>query len=148
MKHANDLRSIWLTSAKKVFETQNQVDFHLHMISTIPSAKEVYEDRVGHYTHQDELWFWVPATQRAYDHLSSFLTGFQSNQKFGSTASLEFLQGVPDEVIQIFSRDLRDVPHKKILEGLDLPIVILRFNAGTLNSRKAQITPYLPRLIP
>lgn len=146
LKKAPQLMKFWLDNAQEVQQRHPEIDLHLHMISTIPSAQEVYEDRVGHYTHQDELWFWVPHTQRAYDHLSSFLTGFQSSQKFGPSASLEFLQGVTDDVIQIFNRDFGKVPHKKILIGVELPIVILRFNAGTLNSRKAMITPYLPRI--
>lgn len=145
-KIAPKLMAFWLKNAQGVHHNHPEIDLHLHMISTIPSAEEVHEERVGHYSHQDELWFWVPPTQRAYDHLSSFLTGFQSAQKFGSSASLEFLHGVPEEVVQIFAQDFSNVPHQKSMHGIDLPITILRFPAGTLNSRKAMITPYLPRI--
>lgn len=141
------LLSYWHKVAEEVTQAHPEIDLHLHMISTIPSATEVYEDKVGHYTHQDELWFWVPSTQKAYDHLSSFLTGFQAGQKLGSNVSIEFLQ--PDERLrQAFISNWSDLSVREKTKKLpDLPIAILRFDAGLLNSRKAMITPYLPRLI-
>lgn len=142
------LMDLWLKSAQEINIEHPEIDLHIHMISTISSASEVYEDKVGHYAHQDELWFWVPNTLRALDHLGSFLTGFQSSQMFGHNANLEFLQGVSDEVIQVFARDCGAIPRHKAHDGIQMPIVILRYPAGTLNSRKAKITPYLPRISP
>lgn len=148
LKKESRLMEYWLKTAQNVNANHPEIDLHLHMISTIPSATEVYEDRVGRYTHQDELWFWVAPTTRGLDHLTSFLTAFQSSSKFGTTASLEILPGVPEEIVQIFNRDFGSIPRKKGESGLTLPVVIFRFDAGTLNSRKAKITPYLPRLVP
>lgn len=145
---ASTLMHAWLKKAQEVNAAHSEVDLHLHMISTIASADEVYEDKAGLYNHQDELWFWVPSTQKAYDHLASFLTGLQAAHKFSHSASLEFLHGVSDDVYQIFSRNLSGISHIKKFTGIDLPIVILRFSAGTLNSRKAMVTPYLPKIIP
>jgi hypothetical protein len=147
-KQAPKLMEFWLKKAQEVNKEHPEIDLHLHMISTISSANEVYEDNAGRYDHQDELWFWIPNTQRAYDHLSSFLTGFQAANKFGENANLEFLDGVSDEVYQIFARDFAGVQQKKKLAEGRLPIVILRYGAGTLNSRKAMVSPYLPRYIP
>ena len=41
---------------------------------------------------------------------------------------------------KVSSKDLLKVKKK-------MPVAILSFDAGTLNSRKAQITPYLPALV-
>lgn len=148
IKKSTQLMEYWLANAQTVNQAHPEIDFHLHMISTVPSAGEVYEDRVGHYKHQDELWFWIPSTLKGFDHLSSFLNAFIPGQKMGSSATIEFMQGVPDEVIHIFSRDLNSIPQKISVTGPNLPIVVLHFPAGTINSRKAMITPYLPRLAP
>jgi len=138
----------WLKNAKAVNHNHPEIDLHLHMISTIPSSAEVYEDRVGKYNHKDQIWFWLPNTQKAYDHLSSFLTAFTPGQKMNGSAEIEFLHGVPEDVIQIFNRDFNAVPQKISSSTINLPIIILHIPAGTVNSRKAMITPYLPRLVP
>src|SRR5205807_153134 len=46
-KYAPPLRAIWFNDAKKTFELKPQIDFHLHMISTITSADEVYKATPG-----------------------------------------------------------------------------------------------------
>lgn len=144
---APKIMEYWFKNAQTIQRDNPQIDLHLHMISTIASAEEVYQDNVGQYQHQDELWFWSPATQKGNEHLSSFLIAFQAAHKLGSSASIEFLKGVPDELQQVFNRNCAAIPRKKSTTGLDLPIVILRFKAGLMNSRKAMITPYLPRII-
>lgn len=137
----------WVKIAQTVYQENRHVDLHMHMISTIASASEVYEDKTGQYKHQDELWFWVPATQKGFDHLVSFLTAFQFGNKLNHHASIEFCRGAPEEMQQIFVRNCPHIPCKLAASGSDLPLVILRFSAGLLNSRKAMITPYLPRII-
>lgn len=147
-KHAAQFRSYWAKNAQEVYEKDAAIDLHIHMISTIPSADEVYKDKVGHYSHQDELWFWVPSTPRAYDHLTSFLVAFQSATKFvPSTSNLEFLSETPEEMEQIFIRNLPGLSHKKLSGKPHLSMAVLYFPAGLLNSRKAMITPYLPRIM-
>lgn len=148
LKNAPKLLKYWYKIASNVNQDHPEIDLHLHMISTIASANEVYEDTVGHYSHQDELWFWVPHTQKAYDHLTSFLTAFQTAHKFGSKASLEFLHPEMEEVKQIFARNCNGISIKQTaFASVRLPIAILRFQAGMLNSRKSMVSPYLPRLI-
>lgn len=146
-KHIGKLREYWLSQAIAVNDRHPEIDLHLHMISTIASAEEVYLDKMGHYKHQDELWFWVPATQKAYDHLASFLTAFHAANKLGEDTYLEFLQPESEELQQVFSQNCRGVRIKKSVGNPVLPIVILYFGAGLLNSRKAMITPYLPKII-
>lgn len=147
LKAQNALLEYWLKKAQAVNQSKPEIDLHMHMMSTIASADEVYEDKVGHYNHKDEMWFWVPPTQKANDHLASFLASFQAGQKLGNTAHIEFLAGLPEDVQGVFTRNCPGVPSKRLTTGPKLPIAILRFGAGLLNSRKAMITPYLPRLL-
>lgn len=147
LKNSHLLQNYWYEASREVYKEHPEIDLYLHMISTIPSASEVYEDKVGHYEHQDQLWFWVPPTSKADDHLSSFLTAFQAAHKLAPPARLEFLSSTPEEVQQLFTRSFSALPCSKRSSGPKLPLAILYFSAGLLNSRKAMITPYLPRLV-
>jgi hypothetical protein len=146
--HATKLIQYWLKNAQAIQQKSPEIDLHLHMISTVASAHDVYEDKAGEYQHQDEMWFWVPQTQKAYDHLNSFLTAFQTAHQFGANASLEFLDSGMEEVKEIFERNCSGIPIKLTdCARLHLPVAILRFKAGFLNSRKAMVSPYLPRAL-
>jgi hypothetical protein len=151
-KHASELRSLWLASAKKVYEAKNQVDFHLQMISTIAGADEVHTANFGAWNHQDEMWFWVPPTQQAMERLTFFLNGFLSTPAVQTNdMTVSFLGENWRELEQIFAQNFpkakrEPVNHEKPPKGL--PIAVLRLKPGTMNSRKAMITPYLPRLVP
>ena len=90
LKHANEIRKIWLAKSKEVNKNHPEIDFHLHMISTIASAEEVYQNHIGSYSHQDELWFWIAPTQQGFDHLNSFLAGFHYCIKNFKDLSLEY----------------------------------------------------------
>lgn len=136
----------WYEKAQDINRKQPEIDLHMHMISTITSADEIYEDRVGQYAHQDQMWFWVPNTPKAHEHLASFMTAFQPLQKLGTSARFELLAGVSDEVEKIVKDKCGGVPCKKITTGPNLPVVVMYFEAGKLNSRKAMISPYLPTL--
>lgn len=147
-KHAPDIRQIWLNQSQDVFKEKPEIDLHIHMISTIAGADEVYKNQIGHYKHHDELWFWTAPTQQGYRHLNSFLAGFQYAVKDLKTSlSLEFLDSPPEEFMNIFALHFPEIPKNKSPLQSTAPIAILRFQAGALNSRKSMITPYLPRLV-
>ncbi len=143
------LRSFWLKSAKEIYQARNDIDFHLHMISTIPSAEEVYRDMIGHYHHLDELWFWVPHTQRAYDHLASFLYAFQSvPEVIDNYMELQIVGPMGHQYQELFEQNFLPIATTLSHDSMTQETVaILRYQAGTLNSRKALISPYLPRLL-
>ncbi len=147
--HAQEIRSIWLNKSQEVNQDHPEIDLHIHMISTIASAEEVYRNMVGPYSHSDELWFWIPETQQGNDHLNSFLAGFQYAVKgIKDSMSLEILGPNAHDFVQAFSQHFPEVPRKVAPNNQDgMPIAILRFKAGSLNSRKSMITPFLPRLI-
>lgn len=154
-QHAADLRRIWYQQATEVYKDYPEIDLHIHMISTVASADEVYQDKVGHYDHLDEMWFWVPSTQQAHDHLSSFLSAFhtsleiQLSKNDQEKMSVEFLGPNAIEMSQTFSQNFGSVKSSTAPQSdKGLPIAVLRFGAGTLNSRKSMISPYIPRLVP
>ena len=147
--YANQLRSIWLKEAKKVYETTPQIDLHIHMISTIAGADEVYSGKLGGWEHQDEIWFWVPPTQQAMERLINFLNGFQASEVAQTNAmSVQFLGSNWWELDQLFAQNFPKATRKASHDTTrDLPIAVLRFAAGLINSRKAMISPFLPRFI-
>lgn len=149
LQHVPQIREVWFKQAKEVYTDHPEIDLHIHMISTIASAEEVYTNAVGHYSHQDELWFWIPATRQAYDHLATFLAGFQSiTKEFKDSISVEFLGPNADEYARIFAQNFFSLPTTiSPTSDTGLPLAILRFQAGALNSRKSMITPFIPRLI-
>ncbi|MCE2982382.1 MAG: hypothetical protein LW832_02335 [Parachlamydia sp.] len=148
LEHSHEIRKIWLAKSEEVYKEHGEIDLHLHMISTIASAEEVYRDAVGPYSHQDELWFWVPQSQASLDHLNSFLAGFQHIvTPFRHTLSLEFLGEEPHNYVNLFKHNFPEVPYKETASSSPYSMAILRFKAGALNSRKSMITPFLPRLL-
>ncbi len=150
LQYADKIRKIWLDQAQEVYQDRPEIDLHIHMISTIASAEEVYTKRVGNYSHRDELWFWIPPTQQAYDHLATFLAGFQyAVREIKDQMILEFLGSNSEDYVKVFSQNFSSISTIIIehAEKEPLPIAILRFKAGALNSRKSMITPYIPRLI-
>ena len=148
--YAEGLRTLWWNEAKKANEVKPALDFHLHMISTIPGAKEVYSGHYGHWKHQDEMWFWVAPTQQGYDRLVHFLNGFHQTESVqNNVMEVEFLGPNYRSLATIFAQNFpKAVQKEPTEEPQGLPIAVLKFRAGSINSRKAQVSPYLPRFVP
>jgi hypothetical protein len=142
---ANSVRQAWLDAAKAVNKQKPEIDLHIHMISTIVCAEEVYKGTLGKYSHQDEMWIWIPETEIGEAHLKRFLNSFQASPGLkGGDLEVEFLGSNADELSALFKESFGNVPQKKTKK--DLPIAILRYKAGALNSRKAMVSPFLPTL--
>lgn len=140
------LQKIWLKTAQEVYANHPEIDLHLLMISTIASAEEVYKDSIGDYSHQDALWIWIPRSQRSLDHLGSFLSAFQTAPEIlNNQLELELPAQESEELLEVFKRNFLPLPIKHV-SGLEF--AILKYKAGSINSRKSMISPYLPRLIP
>jgi len=141
------IRMHWCQLAQKIFQEHPEVDLHIHMISTIASAEEVYNNLPDALRHRDEMWFWIPSTQQAKNHLAIFLNGFQMELAVqNNEMSIELLGSHMEEVEKVFSHNFLTLPVIKA-EEKQLPITILRFRAGSINSRKSMVAPYLPRLL-
>ena len=147
-KHAMELRKKWYEKALSVYANNREIMLHLHMVTTIASAEELFKGSKIEYEHQDEMWFWIPPTELALEKLKLFLSGFKASSAVSKlTFKVEFLGENARELSQAFKESFLSVEHKFPKKPGDLPIAILRFNAGRLNSRKAMIAPYLPRLV-
>lgn len=146
-KHVSDLRALWLEESKNFYKEKGEVDLHLHMTSTVAGAEELYEGTTEKYTHKDELWIWIPSTEQAIEHLKSFLNAFRSSPQISDNAlEVEFLGPNGKELEKLFVESFLPIPRSFPAIEHPLPIAVLRYNAGSMNSRKAMISPYLPRL--
>jgi len=144
-KHSDAIRLHWLKTAQHVFKEKPEIDLHIHMISTIVHADEVFEGRFGKYEHKDELWMWIPAKETAVEHLKRFLSSFQNSPGLkNNPLEVEFLGSNASELAQIFKESFLEIPQHR--QKKDLPIAVIRYKAGTLNSRKAMVSPFLPNL--
>ncbi|NNM43867.1 MAG: hypothetical protein HKM07_05945 [Chlamydiae bacterium] len=148
-KYAPAIRKIWVEEALDFYKDRNEVDLYLHMITTIAGAEDLFSDSIGEYPHRDEIWIWIPSTIPAIEHLKSFLNAFKAAPEIVSNQlEVEFLGDNAQELDQIFNESFQPIPRKKTDKKVEnLPIAILRFTAGTINSRKAMISPYLPKMI-
>lgn len=144
-KHVHEIQQVWLNKAMKIQKEKPEIDLHIHMTSTIVNAEEVYQGTVGKYAHQDELWIWIPNKEIAVEHLKRFLSAFQLSPGLkNNPLELELLGSNADELAAIFKESFIETPQKKLKK--DLPIAVLKVKAGSLNSRKAMVSPFLPTL--
>lgn len=145
-KNHTKIRELWRSNAEKRTQENPQMDFYLQMVSTVPGAEEVYTGGIK-WTHQDEIWIWIPKTAVSRQHLINFLSGFNTLDAIQSNnIEVELFADRQQEAEALFEQNF---PRGKILccKGSDSGVLaILRFKAGMINSRKAQISPYLPKL--
>lgn len=64
-----------------------------------------------------------------------------------NSLSVEIYGPKAKEYERIFDESFLPILKKISVEKRALPIVVLKYKAGLLNSRKAMISPYLPRLV-
>ncbi len=144
-KHASSIQRGWLDEANRIHKEKPEIDLHIHMISTIVSAQEVYQGTSGNYEHKDELWLWIPKEDVAIEHLKRFLTSFQSSPGLkNNSMEAEFIGFQAKEYELIFKESFLHIPSRIVEKGPSF--AILRYKAGSLNSRKAMISPFLPSL--
>lgn len=144
-KRADAIRLHWLQMAVETQKKKPEIDLHIHMISTIVSAEEVFKGLSGKYAHSDELWIWIPSTETAVTHLKRFLSSFQSSPGLkDNPMEVEFLGDNAEELDQIFQESFVNIPRKVRNQGM--PVAVLRYRAGSLNSRKAMVSPFLPSI--
>ncbi len=61
--------------------------------------------------------------------------------------AVEFYGEKAKEYEQIFKESFLPIPRKTVSDKKGLPIAVLKYKAGLINSRKAMISPYLPKLV-
>ena len=142
------MRKLWYEASHAFYQANPEVDLYIQMISTVASADDLYAGKQADYNHTDELWIWIAFSEQSIEHLKSYLNAFSSClQVVHNTWSAEFYGVKAKEYDHIFSESFLSLAKKQIFaENKQLPLAILKYQAGTLNSRKAMITPYLPKL--
>lgn len=146
-KVRSSLQKLWYEKALNIYANNREIMLHLHAVSTVASSEELFKGGRTAYPHQDEMWFWIPHTELAVEKLKLFLSGFKSSPAAQRLEfEVEFLGNNARELSQIFKESFLPIEHHLPQKPSELPIAILRYNAGGLNSRKAMIAPYLPRL--
>ena len=144
-KHKEKVRKIWIENAAQVNQEREEFDLHIHMISTIVDAEEVYKGNISNYSHQDELWIWIPNTEVAIEHLKRFLNRFQLSPGIvENKLELELFGPNAKELGMIFKESFLDIPQKTHKKGNSM--AVLKYKAGNLNSRKSMVSPFLPKL--
>jgi hypothetical protein len=94
------------------------------------------------------LWFWIPGTEPSIDHLAIFLSSFRTAPEvIQNEMALEIRGPHANALSETFQRNFIPLT-PKMVPSEETSMAILRFKAGSLNSRKSMISPYLPRLIP
>jgi hypothetical protein len=144
-KFSSNIRLAWQKNAAKIAQEKPEIALHLHMISTIVDAEQVYQGTEPKYTHKDELWIWIPSNSSAEDLLKRFLSIFVGSPGLKHhPLELELVGERAEELSRIFKEGCDAVPQKVTVS--DGPtIAILRFSPGLLNSRKSMVTPFLPK---
>lgn len=140
-QEALSIRGLWYEKALKVWESTPEIDLHLQMVSTIPSADELFTGDSIKYEHHDELWIYIPQTTTANDHLAAFLSGLAP--MLSDYHCDVAISGPNKRNLASIFRDTFPSARHITREDTDLPIAILYYPAGRINSRKTQIAPHL-----
>lgn len=141
------IRDFWYQTACSVAEKEKEIDLHLHMVSTIASAEEVHHGQLIKYDHPDEMWIWIPDTDLAAEHLKLFLNNFKTSPALSAeTISVECFGKRAKEYQSIFKESFFKVEPKISMPSADLSYAVIYYTAGALNSRKAMVSPFLPKI--
>ncbi len=147
-EHVDAIRAMWLKQAQSLNRERSEIDLYLHMVTTLPGAEDLYSGAKEEYKHRDQIWIWIPTKSLAIAHLKSFLNSFSSLPQFQEDDSLE-VEFCGDNALilkQVFNESFIDIKQTNSL-GKNLSIAVLYFKAGAINSRKAMISPFLPKLV-
>lgn len=145
-KDLQKIRKLWYEEALLVYQEKEEVDLHLHMVTTISDPGSSFSEADHRRGHRDEIWLWIPSSEQAAAHLRSFLNAFSTLPHLREIdMEVYFLGNNGRELSTLFKESFISVPHH-FSEG-ETPMALLSFRAGAINSRKAMISPYLPHLV-
>lgn len=139
----------WSHKARQVFDASSEITLHLQMISTIPSSQALFKGEEEKQTHLDELWIWIPSfSAHGKELLTTFLNAFQDSPGIREKAvKIGFAGDQPETLERIFQHNFFPIPSEREPRILEESIAILYIAAGTLNSRKSMVSPYLPKRV-
>ncbi|MBJ7449671.1 MAG: hypothetical protein JHC93_04860 [Parachlamydiales bacterium] len=126
------LLRMWQERAIRDAREHPQHSLYLQMISTVKTIKD------QELTGNDAFWLWSPEGTKHSNALQFFLKKFIQAIDF-KEIDLKIL------LINGAECPIYEIPTEVVVESNDIqPMVILTFKAGSLNSRKAKVTPFLP----
>lgn len=145
-ERSDAIQQRWLADSKEVYHTSHEIDMHIQMVSTIAGAQDVFQGNKQAFTHQDSLWIWTPLEQRPLDHLVYFLRGLRyakEVEKLEIHIEIQASNPLPIQSLieQNFVFKTLNSKPSAMKEGA---LITMHFQAGSMNSRKAVISPYLP----
>jgi hypothetical protein len=144
-KFSGPIRAVWQKSAERIARDKPEIALHLHMISTIVDAEQVYHGSEPKYTHKDELWMWIPKDPSAQELLQRFLQVFLGSPGLKNhSLEVEIFGERADELSRIF-KEVSSSISLKVVKSDGPTSAVLRFAPGLLNSRKSMVTPFLPK---
>lgn len=143
-KNLSALQSVWAEHSTQFNANKPEVDLHLQMLSTVASAEDLFEGHELTYSHKDQLWLWIPMTELSIEHLRLFLNNFKNAPHIvNNEIEVDFLGDNAAELKQIFKESFSRSALRIADKTDGPPIAVMHYNAGSLNSRKAAISPYL-----
>jgi hypothetical protein len=142
MQQAKCLRKKWLLQARN-FLTLKKGGCCLHMVSTLQGSDGIGCNKEMFYSHQDEIWVWSPLEEKSLEQLGYFLRGFSSN--VGVLVEVDLIGDIDHQLEKVFLENTNFAVKQDMKESFfGEAFAILKFKAGAINSRKAQISPFLP----
>lgn len=148
---SNELKQAFIDESRKVSERKKEVDFHIYMISTLAGLEGLFDGKVPKIEHEDEVWLYVPKnSETGLAHLRSFLNNFcASNGAKKALRSCELINcdDAVDEIIDSSLLTQIQVKKEKVHLDLNDALIVIKVLPGSMNSRKAMITPFLPKLL-
>jgi hypothetical protein len=150
-KNRNNILEKWMSISLQVRRKVSEVDFFLHMMSTIPGADEAYRGIANQTGTDDEFWLsGLPEADESVSRMRQFFINLRKSSIHQNINLRCHIEGTAGPRIEIFTNILNDTlgeGNYPFVENkaLSLPVIIFRFAQGSLNSRKAHITPLLPK---
>jgi hypothetical protein len=141
-KKIGDLRQIWVERCQKIHAETSDVNLHIFMLSTIASADELFADTPAVSFHRDQLWFWIPESDKKAIHLlKEFLEHFcKSSKILPQELEVEFC-GKSLTYEKVFGELSREFVTKHLRS--EHPMVALYVDQKSVTSRKSQVAAFL-----
>jgi hypothetical protein len=150
-KNRDNILKKWVSINVQIRRKNSEVDFFLHMMSTIPGAQEAYQGRANQTGSDDEFWLsGLPQADESVSRMRQFFIALRKSPIHQNINLRCHIEGKKDDNIRIFENILKDTlgqehyPFKEN-DSLPYPVIVFQFAQGSLNSRKAHITPLLPK---
>jgi hypothetical protein len=145
-KFAGKIRSYWQKNGERIAAEKPEIALHLHMISTVADAEQMFQGKEPQHKHKDELWIWISPLPGADELLQQFLSAFSlSSGLKGHLLEVEIVGEKAEEIGRIFQENAETFA-RKIAHKEGPTVAIVRFTPGLLNSRKSMVTPFLPKM--